>query len=80
MRSPLRFAEVPEVGGVHVATVNMSIAFRMKNFGKVPPIFETLFFLMLVRGRLGRKGEYVRCEESHVGTAVLWIRYLCVES
>lgn len=41
MRSPLRSAGL-DVGGVQFATVNMSIDFRMKNFGNVPPRLETL--------------------------------------
>lgn len=47
IRSPLRFAGV-FVGGVQVATVNMSMNLRMKNLGNVPPRLETLCHVSLV--------------------------------
>jgi len=44
MRAPLSAAGVVEdvEGGMHVATVNRSMALRMKNLGNVPPRFETV--------------------------------------
>jgi hypothetical protein len=42
MRSPLRSVGV-FVGGEQVATVNISMNFKMKNLGNVPPRLDTLF-------------------------------------
>lgn len=45
--SPFRFAGIV-VGGVHVATVNMSTNLRIKNFGNVPPRLETLYLMLAI--------------------------------
>jgi hypothetical protein len=58
-------AEVPAASGTHVALVNRSTDFSRKNFGNVPPRFETLSVLAM--------DTELRYGATHVANRVMYV-------
>ena len=63
------FAMSAVVGGLHVALVNMSTNFRMKNFGNVPPRFETVASRVMYVPPIA--GSAIRAWKAEIATNII---------